>query len=223
MGELRDDENATEYNATITVHTDSDMVLISHIAFATDLYKPKLCYLETFYNSDGIKIEEASGKILIGDIITVDLLIRNKNDKDAKKVTVYTTFENNASEYVENSTEVKNIGESDYILMTDGLDEDLVYYSLEEKELNINLGLYANGNMGGTFYPDNEAYSKFKIEIKDDKNISLTYKARYEYTIGHNTFYINATLPKCEEFNNTITPYRPQVGYNVVEPEFNSN
>ena len=213
-------QTTTKIRITMEAYSNkADQAFVGFVGISNDVYEPKICYIETLYTQDWEKIDKDSEPLNIGDKVIVSLTIRNDDNETADDVKVYKTFDENVSGYVRNSTEVKNIGEVNFTLMTDEPNDDLVTYYEDNDKLEVKLGRNANANRAGIFEPTDTAYVNFLTSIATDQNISFSYTTSYLFKIGTQTFHINGPLPKCIDFNNTITVARPDA-FNVVNARF---
>ena len=216
-GVLNNAQTTTSLKVTMLGDANSvDQAFVGLIGISNDIYKPNICYNETLYNSKNIKLDNNS-TVSVGDNIRVELLINNNDLETATNVQIIKKFDTNITSYDANSTTVRNINDANYTAQTDIFADDLVDFNSTDSSLRVRIGTGANSSQGGVFNPNDTAYLDFNTTLNTDKNISFAYDTSYVFSIAGKQFTVNGTLPKCTDFNNTITPSRPQLGsFNVV-------
>jgi len=221
MEKLRaENPDAVAYTATINVHSYPDGIFIGLIGFSTQLFEPYMCYTHHFTTESGEEIPEQG--VPYGSKIITNVTIRNQGQEPAKKVKVYKDFDPQTAPYVPNSTEVKNIGEHDYVAMTDDPGDDLVEYDAQNDTLKVHLGQGATPDEGGEFDPADEAYFRYKVSLYSNEEVTISsYRTKYTFTIGGIDYDIEGDLPPCEDNNDSIGIYKPATGtFNVVDDTF---
>ncbi|WP_200763587.1 Calx-beta domain-containing protein [Nitrosophilus alvini] len=209
-----------QQSTVVKIISEGDAFYPNVLTFSTELYQPKICYLETLYDSNGNEITSES-TISVGDTIHARLTIRNDDNEIAEDVKIMKIFDQNITSYNENTTLVQNIGETSPILQTDTIGDDLVDYNTTGKTLTIRIGTGANSVNGGTFNPNDTAYIDFNTTVNTDQPFSFSYQTSYIFNIAGQQFTFDGPLPKCVDFNNTISPYYPAAGtFNVVNKNY---
>ncbi|NPA87788.1 MAG: hypothetical protein GXO01_03695 [Epsilonproteobacteria bacterium] len=214
----------SQTSTTIQASSGGDAYMLDTIIFSTDLYVPKVCYdnLE-FYDENG-NLLNAGSTVPVGSEIMVSFDVKNMDNEIAKNVFVRNVFDDNVTSYVENSTDVKNIGASSFLHLDDGetIDNLGVYYFDENKTWSVGiLGDDNNAFLPTTTNPNYVATIHFKAKIENEGNITYNFLTNYIYTIGNNEYTYDDILPKCEDFDNGLSSYTPVAGsFNVVEPTF---
>jgi len=240
------DENASSYSADIHVHTETDGIFIEMIAFATELYRPRICYyIDKIKDSEGNTVYE-NGEFKDGvyinpdEVYTFELWYANMkkdtNDSDiddADKVKIYMNTKNFS--YVPNSTEIKNVGSLIYKDQGDAVDDgDLFFYYPDENLSKYHVGDGADSDDGGelkvsTSYDlgTNKAYVRFKgkfliesnqtqIDLNDVFKFRSSYKTNW-LTIGDDE---PQEIAKCIPFGTLLDTWIPEKGtFNAVEPQ----
>ncbi len=217
----------SQTSTTIQASSGGDAYMINSIVFSTDLYVPKVCY-------DNLRFYDANGNLLsndavlpVGSEIIVTFDVKNMDNEIAKNVFVRNVFDDNVTSYITNSTDVKNVTESEFTHINDGetIGHLGVYYYDENKTWSV--GIIGDENdafLPTTSNPGYIASIKFMSKIENEGNITYNFLTDYIYTIGNNQYTYNDILPKCEDFNNNLSAYNPQEGsFNVVEESFNSS
>ncbi len=205
---------------TATDGTSRDTYFPSMVAFSTEIYQPKICYLETLYDSNG---EVLDSQVSVGSTITAKLTIRNDDNETAQDVKIFKYFDQNQTSYNPESTLVQNVGSTQKIPQTDAAGDDLVDYSENDSLLTVRLGTGADSTTGGTFLPADVAYLDYNFTVRTTDSFSLSYKTSYIFNIAGQEFTFDGNLPKCEDFDNAISAYIPAKGvFNVVNENFNS-
>ena len=208
-----------ETNATIRLTSTQDTYFPSVIAFTTDLYVPKVCYYDfNLYDENGNPITSNS-KLYTGDKIKVSFKIKNDENETAKNVQfIYPFDENNLTEYISNSTEVKNVLEINFTHIDDNSSiGDLGVY-VDNNALKI--GILGDNDKNFLPYETNNSYVagiEFNTTLEHEGNLSFVFYTDYNYSIGDQNFTYNDILPKCSDFENNYNVYHPVVGsFNVV-------
>ena len=215
-------------NANITMTTTQDTFFPSMVAFTTELYTPSLCYYQSFLDVNGNPLSNPKK----GDTITIATwfsdMQKNSNSADletALKVQVGMSLDTKNLQYVINSTNIKNIGASNYSTQTDSNDTDLTYFNGTSSVANWNLGTNANSSSGGTFNPNPnganslKAYVTYKATIQQDGNISINNQYNVSYVNGvTQALTSNVPLKLCADINTSIGVEAATGIFNVVYP-----
>ncbi|QIR79523.1 hypothetical protein FA592_11935 [Sulfurospirillum diekertiae] len=224
-------------SATITLTSTQDTYFPSVVAFTTELYEPRVCYVEAYYNADG-NATLTSAKV--GDIITIKTWIANMkkdasdgNLETAQKVQITMEHDDTNLAYKPESTQIQNVGESAYTSKTDANDSDIATFYSDTNTSVWNIGTGANGTNGGdltpnvTNDPNNKAYISFKekLQTSGDITIANVYKVSYENSsmglrIGDES---PVNIGVCKDFNSLITVSAPLGVFNVVNQNFSGS
>jgi len=191
----------------------ADQAFIGFIGFSNDVYQPKVCYIEKLYNMNNDLITKDT-KINVGDIINVNIDIKNIDNETATNIKINNFFDNNITKYKNNSSYIKNFTKN-FIKQTDIKDKDLVYYY--NNKLTFNIGKNADNINGGYLTPNQKISLKYKTKIITSNPFNFSYDTSYKYYINNKEYNYNGKLPKCEDFNNTVSPYEAPIGnFNVI-------
>jgi len=189
--------NNNETTASLTFTSGGDYYWPSMIAFAVDLYQPRVCYNQTFY-SNGAEIT-AGNEPYFGDDVTIKVEVLNDDNASAEQVTITKKFDDDIFVYNTGSTWVQNVDEGSLTNTSDTLDSDLSDYNTTSKELTINLGIGADGSTGGTINPFSIGSEKAFFEytgVPMDSNVTVQYTFDYYNPITGQT-YTGLDLPQC--------------------------
>ncbi len=178
-------------SAKIKFTSTQDAYYPSLAIFSTNLYEPRVCYKQEFFDVSGNVIEEVE----VGDIITVATWISNMkkdsadtNLETADKVEITLELDSENLEYVAGSTRMKNVYESDFANKTDAQGDDLVDFFFDTNTSKWRVGTGAGSSEGGELIPNvdasdnNKAFIRFQTKLLKDGNISVNniYKVSYE-------------------------------------------
>ncbi len=211
-----------EFRSQLDSNRNAEAFFPSMATFTTQLYKPKVCYIETI-SKNGKPLENSV--VTLGDTLTSKIIIKNDDNEEAYNIKIEKLFDNNISSYKQNSIYIKDTDFENKMLIRDNTEYNGVrvsYENLEDSEKNLSkltIAYLGSGNYPTTLYP----YSTHQDSIEIDYNFTInsgnpfdnTYFASYSYQIGSQTYTVNTNLPKCYDFNNTIVPYIPS-DFNVV-------
>ncbi|QCI27856.1 hypothetical protein [Caminibacter pacificus] len=244
MTKIRDaNPDASEYSATLNVHTTVDGIFLGMIAFATELYQPRICYyIDTI--RDGDKIIYQNGQFIdnaqIDPSKEYNITIWYSNMKkdpldediaDAKDVKIF--MSTHYFEYVQNTTSMKNIGWNDFIHQSDEPNDDLFTFYADTNLSKYNIGDGADENNGGLLrvasnFDDNNAkvYVNFLGKFNVDENATqIDLDGVFNFKASFETDWVkieddNAQeIVKCVPFNTVANVYTPPFGtFNAVEP-----
>lgn len=223
-------------SATITMTSDQDMYFPSMVAFTTELYEPRVCYVEAYYNADGNTTLTSAN---VGDIITIKTWIANmkKDSSDgnletAEKVEITMEHDDTNLAYQAESTKIQNVGESAYSSKTDASDSDIATFTSDTNTSVWHIGTGANATNGGDLTPNvtndaaNKAYISFKEKLQTSGDITIAniYKVSYENSsmglrIGDES---PVNIGICKDFNTSIVVSAPLGVFNVVNKNFSS-
>ena len=223
-------------SATITLTSTQDKYFPSMVAFTTELYEPRVCYVESYYNADGITPLKTANT---GDIITIKTWIANMkkdasdgNLETAQKVEITMEHDSTNLAYQAESTKIQNVGESVYNSKTDAKDSDTATFYSDTNTSIWHVGTGATGTDGGDLTPNvtndasNKAYISFKEKIQTSGDITIAniYKVSYENSsmglrIGDES---PVNIGVCKDFNASIVVSAPLGIFNVVNKNFSS-
>ena len=209
----------------IEVSTDGDLYAINMIAFATDVYSPDVCYIETIFDPSGTKINGEGVQVNLDDNLTVRVYIKNNGLEDANKVQIIQDF-NSSFPYIVNSTNYNNSNPGYETTITpsyartsatDSSGDDLFDYNSSIQRTTINLGVGASTASGGDFTPftadgTNAAY-EYKLTIMaTDVNYSNIYKAAYvNSALGIDYSNNPVQIYTCDGSNNSFWGYKTPI------------
>ena len=229
----RNRTNRSRNNVNIHIKSPHDGVFVSTLAFATELYEPRVCYyIDTIKDDNGNIIYQ--NRHFIRPInptknYEIDLWIANmkKNSSDyveeARNVKVYEKFNN--FDYLNNSFYMKNVAERYFSHLTDDRLDDLGEYLSSNKEFDFRIGRGALLERGGVLPPynsnnANKVYVKFKgkfnanegyINLDDFISLYTTFSTPF-VTIDN-----PIPMPKCVDFETRARVFIPPAGlFNVV-------
>ena len=224
-------------SATITLTSTQDKYFPSMVAFTTELYEPRVCYVESYYNADGITPLKTANT---GDIITIKTWIANMkkdasdgNLETAQKVEVTMEHDDTNLAYQAESTKMQNVGENVYSSKSDAKDSDTATFYSDTNTSVWHVGTGATGTDGGDLTPNvtndatNKAYISFKEKIQTSGDITIAniYKVSYENSnmglrIGDES---PVNIGICKDFNTSIVVSAPLGVFNVVNKNFSGN
>jgi len=199
---------------TLTFKTGPDRLMIGVIGFAVDIYQPKVCYDNLkYFDQYGNELGDGS-QVKVGSKIKVQFDVKNMDKEIASQVYVKTTFDNNQTSYVENSTLVKNVKTDEFVHLIDNQSGDLaVTYDNTTSKWSVGI----LGDEYKNFLPtisnsDYVATVDFNVTVENEGNITFDFYTKYKFEIGDQEFNYDDVLPKCEDFNKTLSVYIPQSG-----------
>jgi len=224
-------------SATITLTSTQDTYFPSVVAFTTELYEPRVCYVEAYYNADGNTTLTSAN---VGDIITIKTWIANMkkdasdgNLETAEKVEITMEHDDTNLAYQAESTKIQNLGESAYSSKTDANDSDIATFYSDTNTSVWHIGTGANATNGGDLTPNvtndaaNKAYISFKEKIQTSGDITIAniYKVSYENSsmglrIGDES---PVNIGVCKDFNSSIAVSAPLGVFNVVNQNFSGS
>ena len=218
----------SQTSTKVKLNTTGDGYFPGLVGLAIELYVPNVCYYGLkFYDEDGKELSEGQ-EVPVGSEIYTVFNIKNSGNEIAKKVIVKNVFDDNITEYVPNSTEVKNVGDNEFIKINDGeqVEGNLsVNYNNNTKEWTVGyLGDSDFTFLPESLNPDYNATIKFKTQIQNDGNITFNFHTTYKYVIANIEYPYDDVLPPCEKENNYISAYMPESAeFNVVNNQFSGN
>ena len=203
----------SQTSTTIKLVSTGDEYIPGFFAFATQLYEPRVCYfVDTIVNDSNVTIFE--NKAFVQDVeadelYTYNIWISNMKkevtDVDletAELVQVYTNMTN--FDYEEESTNIKNIGATNFSSISDSDNSDIGEFASDSNSSTWRIGTGSTGTQGGTLVPalnfDDDSKKVFinfqgKLIIEDPDLTSinlldhLEFKASFQtdtITIGEN-------------------------------------
>ncbi|AFL68215.1 hypothetical protein [Sulfurospirillum barnesii] len=224
-------------SASITLTSDQDTYFPSMVAFTTELYEPRVCYAEAYYNADG---NETITKANKDDVILVKSWIANMkkdasdgNLETAQKVEITVEHDKENLEYQRESTAIKNIGQTLYEVKTDAPLDDTATYIAETNTSTWRVGVGASGTDGGYLRPntdndpENKVYISYKTKLLQSGDITIAniYKVSYENSgmglrIGDES---PVNIGICSDFNTSLVVQAPLGIFNAVNQNFSGS
>nr|WP_314787241.1 hypothetical protein [uncultured Campylobacter sp.] len=195
-----------------------DEATVGMLAFSTDLYVPKVCYIEKLYVRDKNKTSEQdfepvstnAGKKTTaekGDTLRVRLQIVNNGNEEAQKLSIGTALDPKNSTYINNTTFIKpDVGRGTAFAVGAG-DKNPDNTNLQtyaSGKLKFLVGQGAGGGNGGTIGSSNQAFIQFDTVLGEAF-------ARNSYTANFENASINLTYKGAIE-ECTETKYQLRVG-----------
>ncbi|GEM_PF-3851438 len=246
MEKLRDsDPDAEDYTAKIKVHSYPDGIFISIIAFATDLYKPRVCYyIDKIADAIDGEVYFENGKFIknidLKNEYNISFMFANMkedsedNIEEAEKVVIYIDYNDTA--YLPRTTYLKN-PYADWKYITDAEGDDEGEFLSDTNVTRLRVGIGADSTTGGTFPPvensdvdpDKVSFAnllvKFQYNETNESSISFDLKQRLKFQATFQIANIGIDIdkaipiPECMpmETNSTITLPKPSY-YNIIEP-----
>lgn len=224
-------------SSTITLTSTQDTYFPSMVAFTTELYEPRVCYVEAYYDADGNATLTTAKK---DDIIMIKTWIANMkkdasdgNLETAQKVEITMEHDDTNLAYQTGSTKIQNIGESTYSSKTDAKDSDTATFYSDTNTSIWHIGTGATASDGGDLTPNvtndaaNKVYASFKTKLQTTGDITIAniYKVSYENSnmglrIGDES---PVNIGVCKDFNTSIIVSAPLGVFNVVNENFSGN
>ncbi len=234
--------NNGDTEATITLTSEGDKYFPSVVAFATDLYEPRVCYyIDKITDENNQTVYE--NKNFIQDLVQnqkykISLWIANmkkdSTDTDietAKNVKISVDYKN--FNYVQETTFIKNTDFNNFIHITDALGDDIGEFVNDLNQSDWRLGDGATSTSGGTLYPtldfsnDND---KAFIDINgtfviNDNTTTINLDDIFIFKASYKTDFLEIAnpipIPKCQDFNTIGDTYVPTFGsFNVVNKDY---
>ena len=236
------DANPTIDTVKVRLEAYEDRVNISMMAFATELYKPRVCYEEKIFkitdNGDGTftetEILQEGAQVNYDDEIRTKVLVQNDSSEVAEKVSITrATGQETVLPYLAGKTYYDNNNPADFDSITlthatEAHDTDL--FSFISGVFSLNLGENATSDVGGDLIPlavtptgnqKQRAYFEYSTNIQSEDNVSFAYFVSYKNDALNLTF-TNEVLPKCTDFNNSFWGRAGNVvfsaGFGVTDP-----
>lgn len=223
-----------QQSATIRLTSTQDKYFPSVVAFATELYEPRVCYAQTLLDENGNEISTLS----LGDTITIATWISNmkkdaedSNLETADKVEITLELDSENLEYIPESITIQNINESSYFSKTDTKDADTAEFFFDTNTSKWRVGIGASGTDGGRLLPNEDnnpgqkTYATFQAKITQSGDISINnlYKVSYENSLLGVRFGDESPLNIgiCTDFDTTLNVSAPLGAFNVVHAGFN--
>ena len=225
-------------SATIRLTSSQDTYFPIMVAFATELYEPRVCYVYELLNEYG---NETIDSVKNGDIVTIRTSFTNlpqgADAEDAKKVKITLEHDFANLQYISNSTKIKNIGNSNYISHTDTPNDDLNTFNATSIESYWNLGQGATITDGGLFKVNSlqsenlKAYVDYKSKINAPSGgsglitINNQYKISYEDSLSGIRFGDGSPLSmsSCRALKNELGYSNPNGLFNIVNEVFSGS
>ncbi|MBA1438423.1 MAG: hypothetical protein FAF05_05495 [Epsilonproteobacteria bacterium] len=244
--------NATTYSSSIKLSSGGDLYLPSMLSFTTELYKPRVCYyIDTIKDSSGQTIFE-NGSFVTGAKLTpntnytfnfwISNMKKNSTNIDieiANKVQVYLNMTN--FNYKSSSTNMQNIGASNFVSISDQYNADSNYSKpaddlgeYNNKTSTWRVGSGAGNTHGGTLDVANgflDTANIVKVNLQgslttaaDATSINLLDYLEFKASFQTDTITIapdNAQLiAQCQDLNTTGGVASIAGAFNVVNANF---
>jgi hypothetical protein len=245
LGIIGNDQTSAE----LEIGTNGDWYYLSVFAFATQLYEPRVCYfIDTIRDKDSNETVFENKSFVSGTEIdpdkeyAFDIWISNmKKSGDtgtietAELVQIYMDMTD--IDYYENSTLMKNLGDSSFTTRNDLFDFEPG--SDHNGTSTYRVGDGASSVKGGTIEPaanfnddSKKAFIKFdgKFIINDENATSLNLVEFFDFSAAFKVYDIEITkdnaikISQCEDLNTSANIIRPPKGaFDVVNSTFSGN
>lgn len=223
--------NHGQSSTKIQVSTVGDLFTLDLIAFATDIYQPKICYMENIFKGT-TNISGIGAQVNQDDNLTVRVYVKNVGNEVANNVQVSHQFDSSFP-YVVNSANYNNSNPGYQTVMppsytrtstSDSSGNDLYEYNSTSLLEKINLGVGATSSSGGTFNPNSGgtptyAVFEYNATVKVlDNNYSNVYKAAYvNSALGIDYSANPLTLSSCDGLVNSFYGYSAPVATGTID------
>jgi len=210
--------------ATIEMASTGDVYFASMLAFTTELYQPRVCYVEEYLDIYGNTLENG----IAGQTVIIKTTIANRkkdsndtNLEDAKGVVITAKLNETDLTYISGTTEIKNVNENLYTTMTDDPnDNDLLGATDNNERAEIMIGRDATSTEGGLLKVNDEASMMFRATL-----VGGSINTTNEYTVAYTDDLLDLShagvyLQKCTDFNTSISVTNESGRFNVVNEGF---
>ncbi len=180
----------SQTSTTIRLETSGDQYYPGMVAFATELYSPKVCYLENVYKNGAIIDENTS--VFLGDRLVFEVNVSNIGTEPAQKVQIEKSFDAPLAYNKAFGTYINNQQK------TNGSGDDEVDYIDSLYTLKVRVGTGANANNGGQILVNQQdayLYNSDIIAYPVNGEINNTYIVNYVSDTLKMNF--NNIVPKC--------------------------
>ncbi|WP_457560488.1 DUF6701 domain-containing protein [Caminibacter sp.] len=233
-------------SATLKFHSEGDAYFPNLFVFSTDLYEPRVCYYidkitdnsGDVYYKDGNFVKDIDPSKEYNVSLWIANMKKNPNDRNietADKVKIFVDYNN--TEYINNSTFIKNIGWDNFRHITDANDSDIGVYVSELNESVWNVGKDSNSTSGGIIEPATSfnddlhkvfAHIDVKFNVENNSSFNLDNYLIFKATLRIPTINVNINnaykIPKCVDFNTTAQVQEASIGaFDVVNKNFTGN
>ena len=228
-------------SASIKIGTQGDTYFASMVSFATELFKPNLCYdYAVKHRGHFLDVDLPDGAIPQLDLqvspgtpLEFNIYIRNReSDIDAQVLSLHTDFDTNQTsgptqmEYIPNSVYLSPVNGNMYINYLDS--SAIVNAAADRSSVRVGFGknpinAYEGGNLGGNDYQyirfsTNPKTSHIKMPFKLYLDMKLKFNDNNEITLKN--FRLGADIKRCEP----ATTYNPEWGiFTLIDYELNKN
>ena len=193
----------------ITIASEGDRFYLGMFSFSTELYLPKMCYVETMTNADYTPLSN-NRSFRLGDKIGFEVSIQNDETEKARNVVLKTEVDNIYQD-TNDSAQIKNVGESNYNDHLDLWESSEINSTNDYNEtvpqtlFSARVGVGANSSTGGDMDYHDKVYFHYNGVIDglpDNNTTQNVYKISYE--IEHMPSVVETTIKKCYDFNQSI-------------------
>ncbi len=193
----------------ITVASEGDRFYLGMFAFSTELYLPKMCYVETMTNADYSPLTN-NREFYLGDKVGFEVSIQNDENETARNVVLKTEVDVIYQDTNE-SVEIQNVGEASYSSHNDLWESTEINSTNAEGDItpqtlfSARVGVGADSVKGGNMDHGDKVYSRYNgiIDGMPDTNLTQNiYKISYE--IENMPAVVETTISKCFDFNQSI-------------------
>ena len=209
-------------DTNVTLSSTQDYYYPGLFAFSTDLYKPLVCYQESFL-VDGLPYD---GSVVdLGSVVTMEVNVTNEGEIDALGVSVQNRLQIEFG-YRTGSLGIDDIGgTSDFIDQTDEQGDDEADYNSSVKTMTFYLGAGADGSgtgTGGTISQNEVTRFDYNVTLyrgNDQNSTTNVYYVSYTDADSGNVFN-GIPMPECTDSASglNIGPYvAPVEGIDVVD------
>ncbi len=207
----------------ITINSDGDRFFLGMFAFSTELYSPKMCYVETMLQADYSALTN-SRVFNLGDPIGFDVMIRNDENETAREIVLKSEIDTIYTQ-TSSSAEIKNVGESGYSGHSDLWDSHEINTTNEQNEtvpqtiFEARIGKSASSSNGGDMDYQDEVHFRYNGIIDGIPDANLTRNVyKISYKILNMPDVVETTIKPCDPDLNQSIYVKPNIteGFDIT-------
>jgi uncharacterized repeat protein (TIGR01451 family) len=193
----------------ITIASEGDRFYLGMFAFSTELYLPKMCYIETMTNPDYTPLTN-DRSFRLGDRVGFEVSLQNDENETASNVELKVEVDVIYRD-TKDTLEIKNIGDSDYNAHTELWDTWEINSSNDQNEtvpqtiFKARIGAGANSSIGGDMNYQEKIFFHYNSIIDGMPESNTTQNIyKISYNIDNMPAVVETTIKKCYDFNQSI-------------------
>ncbi len=206
-----------QMETTVRLNTNDDGYMPGLFGFSTNIYQPRVCYVQEILNSRAVKVGET---VYFNVYITNEPREGETSVETAKGVSILNKLDESILRYKPETIEIENIGETGFTQQTDDEGDDLAEFNEDTNMTTFRLGEGADAENGGSIEEMEYANIRFSAVVTSAGEFDVDNEYYIEYVNALTGAPISTEpveIEECRDFNTSLVILQPPLGaFNTV-------